>query len=455
MKRLASTGVPRRVFWVAFALAALPLAAQVRDVYLVANANAEFYQNRRRAQFSLAVGDMVEGEAHPAYRDWLRVTVAGQTYDARASHFLSRAAVIESHARQRAEALARIQRYSDRIARNREQMWQLHSAIAAIGFDSTIQFREEVLVPIPPPERPEGNDRPEERDGERRPPQRPQFRVEYRHTDKIASSRARRETRRWQADIEALMRDTSRAVADRRQDLARLAANEAENLDRERRLRQFAETRENRSAEPHLALARTGLYDGQRLVGELPEGEIVLALPNERHSNWLRVQAGDRVYDARSEHLASRASIEREDAVRLAQLRQLAADLEGDIELAVNREALLRSLCVSLRYESQVSRVPLASHPFPADYPGRRFYAGGAAPQQVVEVVNASRARSVLRDWEKELAEVQAALDRLRQRFEEVRVEAAVGEARAEERSRRFQPFDPAGRSASPVRLFP
>jgi hypothetical protein len=185
------------------------------------------------------------------------------------------------------------------------------------------------------------------------------------------------------------------------------------------------------------------LFAGKTLIAELQPEEVVFAQPNERHSRWLRVQGPNgQVLDGRAENFAPRSKIETEDAVRLARLQQLAADLEGEIDLAVGQENQLRSLCLALRYENQITRLPLAGQPFATDYAGRRFYAGSAAPNNTIEIINDSRARTVLRDWERDLDNIQKTLARLRQRLESARVEAAVTEAQVRERNRRFQEFE-------------
>lgn len=450
MKRSDYPSSRRSLPWLALLFAALPLAAQVRDLYLVTDAKAELYQNRQRVAFTLAAGDIVEGETHPTYRGWLLLTIGGQAYDVRNSHFLSRTASRETYARQRAETLARSERNSERIASDRDRVWQLQSAVAAILFDSTVQFREEIQVLVPPPPVP-----PDNRPGRPRPPPaRPVYRTEYRYTDKIATSRARREARRWQDEIDTLLAQVERAGNERREDLARLAAADIEYQIRERRFRFYEITRGGRYAEPHLVLAKTQLFDGKALVAELQPEEVVFAQPNERHSRWLRVQVPNgQVLDGRAEDFAPRSKIETDDAVRLARLQQLAADLEGEIDLAVSQENQLRSLCLALRYESQITRLPLAGQPFAADYAGRRFYAGSAAPNNTVEIINDSRARTVLRDWERDLDSIQKTLARLRQRLESARVEAAVTEAKVRERTRRFQDFESPGPQLPPPPL--
>jgi hypothetical protein len=257
--------------------------------------------------------------------------------------------------------------------------------------------------------------------------------------------------RRWQDEIDRLTEQLEKAASERRDDLARLAAADIENQARERRFLLFEATRSVRYAEPYLVLKETKLYDGQTLVGELQPEEVVLAQPNDRHSRWLRVQtATGPVLDGRAEDFAPRSKVEMEDAVRLARFRQLAEDLEDEIDLATAQENQLRTLCISLRYESQVTRLPLTSHPFAADYAGRRIYLGGAAPNNTLEMINATRARAVLHDWEEELADVRKSLAKLRQRLETARVEAAVADAKARERARRFLELDSATRIAPP-----
>lgn len=431
----------------ALLLAPFPLGAQLRDLHVLTDAKAEFYQGRQRMNLSLQEGDVVEGEAHPTYRGWLQVTLGEQAYDTRAKYFRSRAESREGYARQRADLISRIDRNTERIDSAREQVWQLQSAIAAIRFDSTVQYREEVLVPIvaiPPPN--DATPPPGGRPGERHPkPPRPTYRVEYRYVDKISPSRAKNQARHWQDDVDSLLAQVAKWTADRRDDLVLLASAEATNQALERRFRLFETNRASQVAEPHLVVSdKAQLYDGQVPVAELQQGEVVLARANDRFSRWLRVQTAAQALDGRREHFAARSAVEAEAAGRVARLRQSAADLEADLDLLSGQEKQLRSLCLSLRYESQLTHFPLTTYPFAADYAGRTFYAGGATPRNTVQMVSAITARSVLRDWEKDLTALQEQLKKLRQRLDAARRDAAVTEAKAQEQSRRLQSIDPA-----------
>lgn len=433
-------------------LPVLSLQAQVRDLYVVTDAKAEFYVDRQRQSLSLQPGDVVEGEAHPTYRDWLRVTIGNQSYDTRAKYFLSRADSREAYARQRVDLLSRVERNSDRIDSAREQIWQLVLASAAIRFDSTVQYREEVLVPVTviPPQN-GANPQP---GGRPTPQARPAVRVEYRYVDKVSPSRAKNQVKHWTEDIDSLTGQVARWTEDRRDDIAQLAILDAANLALERRFRLFEANRATQVAEPHVVIEdKATLYDGQLPVAELPQEEVVLARGNDRFSRWLRVQRPDQVLDGRREHFASRTAVETEAAGRIARLRQLAADVLADLDLLSEQEKQLRALCLTLRYESQVTRFPLTAYPFAADYAGRAYYISGIAPKNVAEMVNAVTARSVQRDWEKDLAALQEQIKKLRQRLESTRRDAAVTEAKAQERSRRLQGIDPAEPAATGVIL--
>lgn len=433
----------------------LSLQAQVRDLYVVTDAKAEFYVDRQRQSLSLQTGDVVEGEAHSTYRDWLRVTIGNQSYDTRAKYFLARADHREAYARQRADLLSRIERNSDRIDSAREQTWQLVLASAAIRFDSTVQYREEVLVPVTvvPAQNGTGT-QPGARPGDRPNPPRPVLQVEYRYVDKVSPSRAKNQAKHWAEDIDDLTGQVARWTEERRDDIAQVAILDAANLALERRFRLFETNRVTQVAEPYVVVEdKATLYDGQLPVAEMQQEEVALARGNDRFPRWLRVQRPDRVLDGRREHFASRTAVETGAAGRIASLRQLSADLLADIDLLSEREKQLRALCLTLRYESQVTRFPLTVYPFAADYAGRTYYASGTAPKNVAEMVNAVTARSVQRDWEKDLAALQEQIRKLRQRLDSTRRDAAVTEAKAQERSRRLQGIDPAEPTATGVIL--
>jgi len=512
----------RRPSWILHALlllSALATNAQAGDLYLVKSQRPELFRDRRLQTLHLQIGDVVEGEAHATYRDWLRILANGEPYDSRAKHFASRASLREEFARTQADLVSRIERYTHRIDSAREQIYQYRSAITAIRFDSTIEYRVRKVVaatprratrtapretnrepartvedparlspgatrrsttavprtmrdrlpatlpratrdrlptavpgtvrriiPLAPETRPSREARTRDPGGAA-----PRMRVTYGHEDKISLGRAKTQARRWRSELDKVEKSVRKWEEKRRQDMALLAASQSSMQATNRHFRAYLATRRSQPLRPYLVtVEKTALLDGNKQVAELQRGEIVLGKPNERYSRWLRIQTAERTLDGRTAHFASRKASEADTAARMARLTRLLADLQEEITDLTARERLLRSLMFSLEYKSKLAQIPLTTYPFPADYAGRTLYSGGFGPRDSVEVINGSRARSVRRDWVRELKELASQLAKERRRLETTRRDLAVTKARAEERVLRFRQVDPAERAIAP-----
>jgi hypothetical protein len=401
--------------------------AQVRDLYVVVDEKITLYLDRHLQHANLLVGDVVEGTTHPTYRDWLKVTVDGQVYDSRAKYYLSRAKFRESIAHDRADLVSRIERYTDRIDDARDEVWELRSAIAAIEFDSSVEFQEKTIVTNAAPA-----------GGQ------PTMKAVYTYRNKVSPSQAKRQARDWQGDIDGLEKQVDDWESKRRDDVASLAVLDYNRQFFERRFQAYAINHVSRLMVPYLVTAdKVNVYDGDHFISQLKADQVVLGRPNHRSSRWLRVQVGDQTLDARAGRFASRQDVEKDAVSRLARLRQYVADLQARIDLLAARGKQLKSLRVSLQYESRVTRVPLAIYPFAADYPGRAYYIGRSAPRDTTQMVDLGRARRVQRDWEDRLGVIQDSLKRLRRKLDSSRKDLALTEAKAGERSRRFRAIDP------------
>ena len=503
---------PSRLLPAVLLLSALAANAQVRDLYLVAHKKAELFLDRRLQTLHLQLGDVVEGQAHATYRDWLRIVADGKPYDSRAKYFTSRASIREEFARTQADLVSRIERYTARIDSAREQLYQYHSAIAAIRFDSTVEYRVRKVVPVAPRTREHTDRRTEEptspatteaprvlppgvtrrlptavpratrgrlpaavpgtirritpvdpersRERGRHPSgptqETPRVRVTYSYNDKVSPSRAKTQAKRWRGEAEKLEKSIRQCQEKRRQDLALLAASQSKAQAVERHFRAYLANRRSQALRPYLVIAeKTGLLDGNKTVAQLQREQIVLGRPNHRFSRWLRVQMSKGMLDGRAEHFASREALEADGAARVTQLTRLVADLQEEIADLAEREKLLRTLRLSLQYKGRVAQIPLTVYPFPAHYAGRTLYWGGGNPRDAVEMINGSRARSVRRDWERELKTLSSRLTKGRRRLETARRNLAVTKARAEERGRRLRQADPAERATIPGAILP
>jgi prefoldin subunit 5 len=386
-------------------LSGASLLAQVRDLYVVVDEKVTLYLDRHLQHGNLLVGDVVEG-------------------------VLSRAKFRESIAQDRASLVSRIERYTDRIDSARAETWELRSAVAAIEFDSSVEFREKTIVPVAP--------------GPPGAGVQPNLKAVYTYRNKVSPSQAKRQAGKWQDDIDGLDKQVDDWESKRRDDVASLAVLDYNRQFFERRFQVYEDNHVSRLMAPYLVTAdKANVYDGEQFITQLKSEQIVLGRPNHRSSRWLRVQLGEQVLDARAERLSSRQDVERDALSRLAKLRQYVADLQAGIDLLSARAKQLKSLRVSLQYESRVTRVPLTVYPFEANYPGRTYYLGRSAPRDATQMVDLGRARSVQRDWESRLADIQDSLKRLRRRLDSARRDLALTEAKTDERSRRFRATDP------------
>ena len=409
------------------------------DPYITIAAPVPLYQEDRIAA-QLKRGRIVEARRNPLHLDWLRLRLGNKEYDARRSFFCSQGGLEALRARQIAAQEQRISTLDEEIEHDRRRADQYFAAVAAIRYDHTIQYKVRALVPVVPPTASSAAMTP-------RTEAPPALRTALNYIDKISGSQARNLARRWEREIDDRERGLARKLKKRRDAAVARARIEARR-DRETRLfAMFARTRADTLVDLYITVQdRVRLFEGHRLKYELLRNTVVRGRPSPESSDWMRVGYRGGIYDARIAFFRSRTDIEDEYAAMHANRLQKLADCNTEIDRLRDRERLLESLRLSLTYEYNLTRIPLGNA-FPSV--GIRigdFYTTTACPAGAVEVVVASRAQSLVREWDRDCNDLRAKRRRRERSAADARKRLALGEARYVQMQRFFQAGESVGR---------
>lgn len=426
------------VTWLAAGvLTGTPLVAQ--ELYMVVERDVDLYRDRRVAG-RMFWGEIARGCVDEGHRDWLIVRPLAEEYRVRRRAFKTFGELVEERSRQIADREARMAELSQRLDANRIRVEELLSAMAAVRFDSVIQYRIRVTraLPVTPrtgthPGRPGA--KPHAGDVVLVP--------EYRYVDKIAPSQTSRLLRDWGREKHGLDEENEE-LETKLMDASGDKARAESALAWLRRV--FGRYQTNPGgylADTFVTIKdRTDLFEGRRLRYELRQGTAVLARPNRKHRKWLHVIHKGTVHDSRASCFRSREALEADFNARRERAVHRLRCLEHDILSLRNRERLLSALEISIAYESSVSRFPLSHTPIPPDSSARALYPLAPCPAGAVEVVQRSRARRLRRDWQRELATIREALDEQLRDQREIKRDMAGEEARHADLTRRLDELE-------------
>jgi hypothetical protein len=403
------------------------------EPYMVLTDGAELYDGEHLVPVRLGPGDILLGGPHEGYPDWLEVTVEGRTLHARAAQCARLSDVLVSCARRRADLLSRSAALGREIAARDSLASQLYAAELAIRFDATVQYRYRELLPPPPAQ-------------DAVPPSPPQAATPsyvHRYEDKIAPARARSLAADWARERRRAEREADRLRQQRRDCVQEQHTVEVQGADAQWRFAAFRAQAGLAAPEPYVVVSeRTPLYAGTLLAQELPAGTVVLAGINRQRSQWLKVLWDGKVLDAPQSHFLNRLGVERQYGDRAAWLEQAIQDAQDQQDTRSSRRQLLESLGVAADYASRLEYASPRQYPLGANYAGQPYYAPTACPSAAVEVVNPTRARSLrkdcdrdvddiqddlrdgdrtLRSWRRELASLAPRLEDLRRRLDSAR----------------------------------
>lgn len=379
------------------ALAVLGGDAPTWEPYLVLDRQAELYDGPNRVPLRLLPGEVVSARPDELHRGWLRLTLNRKDLQARAEHFGRLCDLEATHARRTADLDSRIAANTRRTAQQEETADRLYAAAQAVRFDAAVQYRYRQLVPLYPPGAAPGG---WPRTGP--PVQAVQYVDSY--DDKIPPARARSLAERWSRERRAVEEETERLREERRECVRDRVSAAAQRADVAWRFAAFAADPEAPAGEPYITVQdHTQLYADTLLAQELDAGVVVLATSNREDGQWLKVRWQGQILDGRKSCFLSRLAVEEQFGRRAAWLAQALSDRQEQADSLAGRRQLLEAVGLAADYAAQIDYVALRAYPFAPDYRGGRYYLPPACPAGAVEVVNRSRARSLLKACDKEL----------------------------------------------------
>ncbi|NOY79987.1 MAG: hypothetical protein GXP31_03175 [Kiritimatiellaeota bacterium] len=399
------------------------------DLYICVADRAPLYRGHRIVR-RLGRGRIVEARRNPLYTEWLRLRLGRDEYDAPRRSFLSQGELLVSRARQVAALEKKLAGLDRDIEYDRRRAAEYFAAATSIRFDATIQYKIQVLVPVSAAGASAGSG------GSGQTIYQPVFN----YIDKVAPGLSTNLARRWERELDDV-EDGLTAKLKRRREILMARARLDATRDRETRLfAEFARSRGDTLVDFYLTRRdRVQLFEGKRLKYELLRNTVVRGRPNPETPGWMRIQYRGGVFDARSVFFRSRTDIENEYAAAHARRLQHLADLNTEIDRRRDRERLLESLQLSLTYESNLTRVPLGNAIPAVGIRTADFYTVTPCPAGAVEVVVATRARSLIRKWDRQQDELRDERKKLERTAAKIRKDLALAEARRQQWLRFFE----------------
>ena len=370
------------------------------DPYVVKERVAVLYEGRT-VKGELPRGEIIQATLHPTDRDWLKVQVQGRVYDAAGFQFQSRDAALETLRRKAESGEESATALGKKIDAQAARAMQLWYAVNAVRFDGTILYKITVTpaqgaIVVPGGTVDNAN---------------PTFvPASFRYDDKIEPGRAKRLIKEWQTELAGLDKELQQwRTACRTQRQTRFESEVArEQL--EFRFKQFEVSGRSTTPEPYVVTGSEPavLFQERQRKTQLEPDTVVLAVPHPADPTWLQVQLQKQWYDGRATSFLPRTEEETEYRLRSGLDQERLHDLDGEAAGLEQRETFLASLQLALKYESNLTRYPLSAHPIERGFPGQRLYNVPTVPSGVVEIVDTSRAKRVLKDWEAERTAVRA-----------------------------------------------
>ena len=397
------------------------MAARV-DLQVVVVAEAQLFKDNR-LRLTLDEGRIVETVRHPTDEQWLRVRYLGTVYEARRASFKPE---WEAHSDLKRRLAACDQQIADttrKIDNNDERMCELHNAMAFIRYDSTVRYK----IPVVKPPRMQADKNGFFQgmiQGKNYPHYKPV--TTYRYVPKIAWSRAKNLARRWEREAEELEKETEEWRNRRGRAIVERARVEAAQQRLTGRFEAFRQLGGDYLIQAYVAIDdRADLYKDKLTRHKLEKYDVVLAKPDPKYDDWLRVRFNDQWYGSREKHFRQRYLMERDLGMRRVELQQRIEDIQRQITLSENHEQTLRTLQLDLEYRRHLTQVPAIQPRQPVARPGGLDYSVATCPSGAVEEVSSSRAHSLIRVWEHDIEDLQEQQAKAQQAIDKMREQSA------------------------------
>ena len=388
----------------------------------------------RRLKATMQPGQIAAAEPHETNRDWLKVRFRGQELDGRGAELWPLHQFREAFEKLKAGAEHEAQTIAAELTTARQRVMELKRASLIVTRDSALYYR----VPVTKVEvtTPEGK----KKRGKKNSKTKVEVAQQYNHISLIAPTQASRLRRDWEKEIKTGLDRIDGLERRRDEQVGQLIKEELRLEQVQDRFRQFAAGDERYLAEPHLTTGkRARLYQQRAAKHTLAPGDVVTAQPSSKYRDHLLVRFRGEDYYGAAKDLVSRTQFEIDHALeqleRSSQIERLALEEEEIRTL----EALIASLSLDLDYRSR-----LATY---GDYvtlgqiaigPGLVGLYKVRRREDAIYAFSRSRARKVIRDWERQLAALRELREDRQEKSKALKVKAAGAASELERTLERF-----------------
>ena len=418
---------------VVLALATLAGAARAADALMVTAKEARLYQERVTKR-ALMTGEIITAERHPKLADWVFITLGGEVYEARRADFRTLLEQEGDFERLKVATEGELKSLGLDLERLAERSEHLMTAIHVAQRDAALSYRLPVIkvdpappkgtTPKPPPTTPgTGTD--------------PTTQVQYVYQPLLSNSRQNRLQRDWEDDLGKAAAEGQKIQARRAELLLALARQEA-SLERVRaRFQRYAADPAGYLYEPYLVVEReAALYQDRLTKARVRQHEVLLSRPSAKYGDWLEVRYQGDDYFASEKGLRDAMAGDLELAEKIIAAEDRVRVLEGQVAFGAHLAKQLDRLTIDLQFRAQTTGDYVVVTSFNVK-PGESAY-DVDTPNGAVVVLSRSRARNVLRDWEKELAGLAADRKKLEAEMSQLRDTAVKLRTEQKQRRERF-----------------
>ena len=360
---------------------------------------ASIYKDRKLVQ-SLPSGTMLW--VLESRRGWATVLHLRQRYDIRDKDLRSLRDLRRAAELAKVQLENRLQEIDAAMARNIERQHAVQRGILQVQVDHTRRFAVPVetrrrLRVQPAQSGVTRLGRSEDKDGEQS-----MTSVQLYYIDKITTNNMKRKRRELTTQLEALQTSLAEQRQQRREVLTGLQTGVLTQQHQEQKFKRFEQNDVDYERNLYMVVSEdTKVYRKRAVVGRLAHGRMVLARPNPKFDDWLHVQAdADAVVDGQRKNFISFPTWEKAHKTERIAGESTMRETEQDLLLLAHRYETYGEM--SLQLDIELDTYGKYSVVHGGDSACTICGIDGVeCRHNVIEVLDRTHARRILKDWEK------------------------------------------------------
>ncbi len=339
--------------------------------------------------------------------EWFEVFYDSQTFLARKDELQTLHQAVLQYERNKSNIINNIERLNTNIHQNDDFIVELFAGILQVQWDRTVFFQ--LYLPSTKPTK-FGRIKSED---QLEALSRNKFQ-RIKRVEKISLRKAKKLNRRWQKEIDQINKENTdfRQQRLRYEKKMSLIENEFERFNN--LVNQFTKSPDTYLIEPYVVIGKyASLFHKLKRIHEISMDEIVLCNVNRDHPDRLKVEYFGSWYDALKKSFRSKHGAIKSHRLTIKAIESKIENFQDEIQLFELRKTMVRSFKRNLSYSSNINdefvRLKQVNDYGFNTVSTQKYWID--VPAGATEVIHRSRAHRLLRDWEKELEDLEYSLN--------------------------------------------